>query len=264
MACASLLGQIDVALFECRAHRGLPVEFLLLRYSDLFTVEALSLLCLLVISWFICSRRWCIDKLGVFHANQISICLDPHLNWGWGWPRETGLSPPVKYFTDRSKAVLLLWIFYVFSVLCLLCLYMCLVVTCWERADLLALVCGVQLWVCHFPNDILGHVWYLILSISNLCTLTYFDKHQNFDFFLITDFLWFFLKSQISAFSGIFENHQLPKCEKASENECYIFILLLHSFCCTVTRSLQNMKPMQKCRFSYFVYLTSWITISKI
>ena len=33
-----------------------------------------------------------------------------------------GLSPPVKYFTDRSKAVLLLWIFCVFSVLCLLCL----------------------------------------------------------------------------------------------------------------------------------------------
>ena len=27
--------------------------------------------------------------------------------------RETGFSPPVKYFTDRSKAVFLLWIFYV-------------------------------------------------------------------------------------------------------------------------------------------------------
>ena len=38
--------------------------------------------------------------------------------------RQTGLSPPVKYFTDRSKAVLLLWIFYVFSVLCLLCIWM--------------------------------------------------------------------------------------------------------------------------------------------
>ena len=25
---------------------------------------------------------------------------------GRGWPRKTGLSPPVKYFTDRSKAVL--------------------------------------------------------------------------------------------------------------------------------------------------------------
>ena len=36
------------------------------------------------------------------------------------------------------------------SVLCLVCLcarlvYMCLVVTCWERADLLALACGVLL-----------------------------------------------------------------------------------------------------------------------
>ena len=38
--------------------------------------------------------------------------------------RKTGLSPPVKYFTDRSKAVLLLSIFffYVFSVLHLLCI----------------------------------------------------------------------------------------------------------------------------------------------
>ena len=32
------------ALVVCRAHRGLPVGFLLLRYSDLFTVESLSLL----------------------------------------------------------------------------------------------------------------------------------------------------------------------------------------------------------------------------
>ena len=31
--------------------------------------------------------------------------------------RETGLSPPVKYFTDRSKAVLLLWIIGVFLIL---------------------------------------------------------------------------------------------------------------------------------------------------
>ena len=55
---------------------------------------------------------------------------------------------PVKYFTDRSKAVLLLWIFYVFFCLVFAMplyssVYMCLVVTCWERADLLALVCGV-------------------------------------------------------------------------------------------------------------------------
>ena len=56
----------------CQAHQGLPVGFLLLRYSVLFTVESLSLLYLLFISWFIYFRRWCIDKLGVFHANQTS------------------------------------------------------------------------------------------------------------------------------------------------------------------------------------------------
>ena len=59
----------------CQAHWGLPVWFLLLRYSVLFTVESLSLLYLLVISWFICSRTWCMAKLGVFHANKTSICL---------------------------------------------------------------------------------------------------------------------------------------------------------------------------------------------
>ena len=66
------------------------------------------------------------------------------------------LSPPVKYFTDRSKAVLLLWIFYVFVLSCVcyvLCasVFMCFVVTCWERADLLALVCGVFCEFVTFP-----------------------------------------------------------------------------------------------------------------
>ena len=43
-------GQGPDTLAVCRAHRGLPVGFLLLRYSVLFTVESLSLLYLLVIS----------------------------------------------------------------------------------------------------------------------------------------------------------------------------------------------------------------------
>ena len=77
----------------CQTHRSLPVKFLLLRYSVLFTVESLALVYLLFISWFICSRRWCIDKLEVFHANQTSMCLDPQLVH-----RLTGLSPPAKYF----------------------------------------------------------------------------------------------------------------------------------------------------------------------
>ena len=38
--------------------------------------------------------------------------------------------------------------------------------------DFLALVCDVYLF--HFPIGILGQVWYLIVSILDLCTLTYF------------------------------------------------------------------------------------------
>ena len=58
----------------------------------------------------------------------------------------------------------------------LLCasVYCCLVVICWERADLLALVCDVLLKVCYFPIGILGQVWYLIASIPDLCPLYYF------------------------------------------------------------------------------------------
>ena len=47
--------------------------------------------------------------------------------------------------------------------------YMCFVVTCWERAGLLALVCSVCCEFVTFPL-----VWYLIVSIPDLCTLTYF------------------------------------------------------------------------------------------
>ena len=49
-----------------------------------------------------------------------------------------------------------MWIFYVFVLSCVcyvLCAsaYMCFVVTCWERADLLALVCGVYCEFVTFP-----------------------------------------------------------------------------------------------------------------
>ena len=55
---------------------------------------------------------------------------------------------------------------------------MCFVVTSWERADLLALVCGVYCEF-HFPIGILGQVWYLIVSIPDLCTLTYFKSEPS-------------------------------------------------------------------------------------
>ena len=77
---------------------------------------------LLFISWFILYWRSCIDMLGVFHANQISMCLDPHLNLGWGWRAiKPGYALKYNIFTVDSKSVLLLWSTYVISVLFLLC-----------------------------------------------------------------------------------------------------------------------------------------------
>ena len=52
--------------------------------------------------------------------------------------------------------------------------YCCLVVTCWERADLLAFVSEVLLFFVTFPCGIVGKVWYLIVSITDLCRLSFF------------------------------------------------------------------------------------------
>ena len=50
--------------------------------------------------------------------------------------------------------------------------YLCFVVTCWERADLLALVCGVYCEFVTFP--LVSWVRCGTVSIPDLCTLTYF------------------------------------------------------------------------------------------
>ena len=47
-------------------------------------------------------------------------------------------------------------------------------VTCWERADLFALVGDVYCIFVTFPCGILGQVWYLIVSFPDLCHLSYF------------------------------------------------------------------------------------------
>ena len=60
----------------------------------------------------------------------------------------------------------------VFIMLSWVSVYWCLVVTCWERANLLALVCEV---VTNFPIGILGQVWCLIVLIPDLCPFSYFE-----------------------------------------------------------------------------------------
>ena len=54
----------------------------------------------------------------------------------------------------------------------------CLVVTCWERAVLLALVGDILVGCIFvtFPCGILGQVWYLIASFPDLCRLSYFNQ----------------------------------------------------------------------------------------
>ena len=61
-----------------------------------------------------------------------------------------------------------------FCILCFSCF--CLVVTCWELADLLALVGDVYCIFVTFACGILGQVWYLIVSFPDLCRLSYFDQ----------------------------------------------------------------------------------------
>ena len=63
-----------------------------------------------------------------------------------------------------------------------------LVVTCWERADLLAplYVMFSCFFFCYLPirYHVLGNVWYLIVSIPGLCFLLYF-AHGQYAFTLV-------------------------------------------------------------------------------
>ena len=55
-----------------------------------------------------------------------------------------------------------------------------LVITCWEWADLLALVCVMFSCVfVTFHDGVSGQVWYLIVSIPDLCLLLYFQTYSS-------------------------------------------------------------------------------------
>ena len=87
---------------------------------------------------------------------------------------ETSLSPPVKYFTDLSKAVLLLWNFYAFSVMCLLCLCACLIICAlWSPAGK-----GLTSWLSFVVSyfEFVTLLSWVIVSFPDPCTLTYLDN----------------------------------------------------------------------------------------
>ena len=80
---------------------------------------------------------------------------------------KSGLSPPLtvprRYFFCGSFVSCVSHAFT--SVHC------CLVVTCWEKADLLFMC---LLYFVTFPCGIMGQVWYLIVSLPDFCPLSYF------------------------------------------------------------------------------------------
>ena len=61
--------------------------------------------------------------------------------------------------------------------------------TCWERADLLALVGDGYCIFVTLPCGILGQVWYLIVSFSDLCHLLYFGDINKSIWFALIVFL---------------------------------------------------------------------------
>ena len=61
-----------------------------------------------------------------------------------------------------------------FCVLCFSRFCVCSLLPCgWERADLLTLIGDAYCIFVTFPCDILGQVWYLIISFPDLCLLSY-------------------------------------------------------------------------------------------
>ena len=76
------------------------------------------------------------------------------------------------------------------------------VITCWERADLLALLCVMFLCVfVSFPFGVSGQVWYLIVSIPDLCLLFYFHhclRTRSFTFSFLWNFAFFLAPKNFS------------------------------------------------------------------
>ena len=91
------------------------------------------------------------------------------------------------------------------SVLCLLCFVrVCLYVLCghllgksWPLGSRL----WCLLWVCHFPIGILGQVWYLIVSIPDLCNLitSLFKTQWNRPQFVV---FFYFRDDKVQGWSG--------------------------------------------------------------
>ena len=116
-----------------------------------------------------------IKKMVIYVNDQVAF-------WARLSRHGTGLSPPVgcAYWPFQGGASFVDHLCYfclVFVILSCTSVYR-LVVTCWKRADLLALVCDISLWSFHFPIGFLGQVWCMIVWIPDPCPLSYFNMNN--------------------------------------------------------------------------------------
>ena len=150
------MGVCNCSMFCCTllyVHSSIAI--ILMGKRELIALLNLSSWCLVMVErLFLAVPRGCLQFVIVVfpdHTHLLSFYVLVNINL-WGWRRITCWIPPVKYFTDRSKGVLFI------DLVCFFCLvfvmplcapvYLCLVVTCWEK--------GWPLWI----------LWCIIVSLS--------------------------------------------------------------------------------------------------
>ena len=99
------MGVCNCSMFCCTLlYVHFSIAIILMGKRELIALLGLSSWCLVIVErLFLTVPRGCLQFVIVVFPDHTHLLF---------------LSPPVKYFTDRSKAVLLLWIFYVFVLSC--------------------------------------------------------------------------------------------------------------------------------------------------
>ena len=97
--------------------------------------------------------------------------------------------PSSNFLTERSNAVLLLWILFIICVSCFSVILSDLFLAAlWSSAGKGlsylsgSIVCDVFLCFVICSNGVLNQVWYLIVSIPDVCLLAYCDSFAFCDF----------------------------------------------------------------------------------
>ena len=156
----------------CQAHGGLIFWFILLRYSVVCVLLShyLSFNSFLYLDLYVLGDNTSIYWESFMRTKHLKVLIHIRIKGEVG--TENWFKPPSNILTDRSYEVLLFRIFVLWY--CLVC-----VMQPWDHLLgqgwlLGSPECDIFLAFVTFPYGILGQVWYLIVSIPDLCLLPYF------------------------------------------------------------------------------------------